>query len=224
MKALKFNTVQSNQNVFFASDFHLSHLRDFIWKPRGYVSHVEHTKAVIAGINEKVGVEDVLFYLGDFSLNSTPEETKNYFRQIKCKNVFFIWGNHESSTSQIYNEALREKFGGPVDFEAYPVQWENVTFLGREAFIAVNKQTLHLHHFAHLIWDSMQHGVWHLCGHSHGNCELINPDNKDGKILDVGVDNAIKQTGKHCFSFAEVAAIMNRKDIVVVDHHDKNTT
>lgn len=222
MKTLKFNT--AHQKVYFASDFHLSHIRDFIWKPRGFTSHIEHTKAIIAGVNEVVGPDDVLFYLGDFSLNSTPEETKGYLRSLKCRKIYFIWGNHESSTSKIYQEALNDAFGGPVPFQAYPLDWENVTFLGTEAFVVVDGQTIHLHHFAHLIWDSMQHGVWHLCGHSHGNCEQINPECKEGKILDVGVDNALKLGGKPVLSFAQVAAAMAKKNLVVIDHHDKSTT
>jgi calcineurin-like phosphoesterase family protein len=221
MKVLKFSS--SRDRIWFGSDFHLGHLRDFVWKPRGFTSHVEHTNAVIDRINKVVTEDDILFYLGDFSLNSNPEETKNFLRRIKCK-IFFIWGNHESSTSKIYKEALEDKFGGPVDFEAYPLVWENVTFLGTQAFISIDKQTIFLSHFAHYIWEDMQHGVWHLCGHSHGNCPEINIDATEGKILDVGVDNAIKKEGLPIMTFEMVWTHMQAKKVVVRDHHNRNTT
>lgn len=222
MRVIKVNT--SIHSVFFASDAHLDHLRDFVYGPRGFKTPEEHSVAIIKGINEHVGVDDVLIYLGDFSLNSSVERTKAYFRQIKCQNIYFIWGNHESNTSKIYKEALEREFGGPVPFEAYPIKWENVTFLGREAFFAIDKQTIFVSHFAHLIWEEMQHGVWHLCGHSHSNCTQINPECKEGKVLDVGVDNALRLTKSPVFSYEQVAEIMKRKEIVVVDHHNRNTT
>ena len=222
MKVLKFNT--SVRKVFFASDAHLDHQRDFVYAPRGFTSPDEHTRAVIQGINAVVGVDDILIYLGDFTLNSSVDRTKAYFRQIKCQNIYFIWGNHESNTHKIYEEALEREFGGPVTFEAYPISWENVTFLGREAFIAVDKQTIFISHFAHLIWEEMQHGVWHLCGHSHSNCKQINPECVEGKILDVGVDNALRVYKSPVFSYEQVAEIMKKKKLVVIDHHNKTTT
>jgi calcineurin-like phosphoesterase family protein len=228
MRPFKYNS--GRQNVFFASDFHLAHLRDFIWKPRGFVDHVSHTNAVIDGINKKVGEDDVLFYLGDFSLNSSPDETKSFFRRIKCKHVYFIWGNHESSTGKIYKEA-RDKWLQDycvldcyVPDEIYPLRWENVIFVGPQREIVIDNQLILLSHFAHYAWDNMQHGAWNLCGHCHGNAPKLNPDYKEAKVLDVGVDNALKQTGTPCFSYAEVKVIVDKKVFVPLDHHDSNTS
>ncbi len=220
MRVLKFDT--SKQKIFFASDFHLSHKQEFIWKPRGFTSFAEHSKAVIDGINAKVGQNDILFYLGDFSLNSTPEETKGYFREIKCRNIIYLWGNHESNTIAIYKEALGIK--GHFGVAVYPFKWENVTFLGDYALVSINNQLIVLSHFAHLAWDNMQHGAWNLCGHCHGNAPLINPECKNAKVLDIGVDNALKMTGNPCFSFEEAKVIVDEKIFVPLDHHDKNTS
>lgn len=221
---LKFNS--NKQRIWFGSDFHLSHLRDFIWKPRGFTSHLNHTQAVIERTNEFVEEDDVLFYLGDFSLNSNPEETQAFFDSIKCKNVFFIWGNHESSTRRIYDAAVAAYFKVPVgSFDVYPFRHGNVTFLGPSAYVQIDNQLVLLSHFAHLIWDNMQHGAWNLCGHSHGNCALINLDNVNGKILDVGVDNALKQgEGVPVFTYEQVWRVMQKKNVVVHDHHNSQTT
>lgn len=223
MKVLKFNS--SKQKIFFASDFHLSHIRDFIWKPRGFNTFESHTKAVIKGINEKVGADDILFYLGDFSLNSNPEETKNYFDQIACKNVYFIWGNHESSTRRLYDKAVADYFKVPPGtFDVYPFKVNNMTFLGNSAMIQIDNQLIVLSHFAHLVWDNMQHGAWNLCGHCHGNAPVINPECKEQKVLDIGVDNALKLTGQPCISFEEVKVVMDEKVFIPLDHHNEKTT
>lgn len=223
MQIYKFN----NQKVFFASDFHLSHLRDFVWNARGFGSVKEHADTIIEALNQKVGENDVLFYLGDFALNSNPEEAKSYFRRIKCKNIHYIWGNHESSTSSIYKEALKNTFGALLPIipsQVYPFKWENVKFLGNSANISVNGQVIVLSHFAYFIWDMMQHGAWNICGHSHSNAPALNAEALEGKVFDVGVDNALKLTTSSCFSFEEIEAIMKKKPIVLRDHHNSQTT
>ena len=42
----------NNQKVFFTSDLHLNHRREFIWEARGFGSSEEHTNFVINKINE----------------------------------------------------------------------------------------------------------------------------------------------------------------------------
>jgi len=225
MRTQKFNT--KNQKIWFASDFHLSHKQPFIWQARGFTSIQEHASKIITDLNAVVGENDILFYLGDFSLNSTPPETREYFRSIKCRNIYYIWGNHEANVSAIYQEALRETFSPFLKLipeQVYPFKWENVTFLGAYARISINNQPIVLSHFAHFIWDMMQHGAWNICGHSHGNCAAILPDNTEGKILDVGVDVCYKQFGRSCISFEEVINIMQTKSLKVVDHHNSETT
>lgn len=223
MKVIKLE----GSKTFFASDFHLSHLREFVWQARGFDSVKAHADAIIDSLNAKVKENDTLCYLGDYSLNSNPEETKNYFRRIKCRNIIYVWGNHESSTSAIYRETIKSTFGmllPVVPSEVYPLKWENVKFVGQNAFLAVGEQLIFISHFAHYIWDQMQHGAWNVCGHSHNNCPLLNASSDEGKILDVGVDNALKLTNSSCFSYAEVKAIMDTKRVVVRDHHNAQTT
>jgi len=226
MRTQKFTT-RGNQKIWFASDFHLSHKQPFIWQARGFASVESHAKAIIDDLNSVVGENDILFYLGDFSLNSTPDETREFFRSIKCRNIYYIWGNHEANVQVIFQESIRVAFTGKVPLipdQVYPWKWENVTFLGNYARIAINNQPIVLSHFAFFIWDMMQHGAWNICGHSHGNCPNILPSNTEGKILDVGVDVAYKAFGRPCISFEEVINIMQDKNLKVVDHHNQDTT
>lgn len=227
MKTLKFN-ISSNQNIWFASDFHLSHKQPFIWKARGFASIESHAKAIIDDLNAVVKENDILFYLGDFSLNSTPDETRAYFRSIKCKNIYYIWGNHEANVQAIYQDAIRSTFVNNgvklIPDQVYPFKWENVTFLGNYIRISINNQPIVLSHFAFFIWDMMQHGAWNICGHSHGNCPNILPSDLEAKVLDIGVDVAYKQVSRPCFSFGEVVNVMQSKKVRCVDHHNSETT
>jgi len=224
MKIPKFDTVKTK--IFFGSDFHLSHKQPFIWQARGFNSIEEHANFIIDETNKVVGEDDILFYLGDFSLNSTPDETRAYFRRFKTKHIYYIWGNHESNTWAIYQDAIREKFKGLpfVPPEVYHFTWENVTFFGKSLMVNINGQIVILSHFAHYIWDTMQHGAWNICGHSHGNCAELVPEAAFGKVLDVGVDVAVKLNASPVVSFEEVEEILYKKAIQVRDHHNKQTT
>jgi hypothetical protein len=74
---------------------------------------------------------------------------------------------------------------------------------------------------APLIWDKMKYDNYvAVCGHSHGNLDIAKPNHyKSGKILDVGVDNALKHNGSAFFSVEEVVEIMSKKNIKIYDHH-----
>jgi len=71
-----------------------------------------------------------------------------------------------------------------------------------------------------VVFHSKTNQLFALFGHSHGGLEGAQPEDTDcGKILDCGVDNALKYNGTPFFSFQEVVEIMNRKNIKTYDHH-----
>ncbi len=79
---------------------------------------------------------------------------------------------------------------------------------------------LYCRHMAPTIWEKMKYDNFVCCcGHSHGNYPKINEDSKEGKIMDCGVDNAMKYNGTPAFTFQEVVKIMKTKNIHKVDHH-----
>jgi len=208
--------------IAFASDFHLGHNRDFIYQARGFENIQRHDQYILQAINAEIGPQDYLYYLGDFSLNTTVEQTTELFKKIQCNNIFYIWGNHESSTKKIYHEAKRNLFGQNLDdnVEVYPVTFRNVTFLGNMVSTVIRYQRMTLQHYAPLVWDASHHGSWALCGHSHGNCSPILPEATNGKVLDVGVDVAMKHCGRPFFWFEDVVRIMNKKNIGADDHDE----
>ena len=242
-KPFKIDKTKYN-NIYFASDFHRQHDRNFIYEPRGFKSCQEHTDFIDKHCASLTS-NDLLIFLGDVSLNSSYIDTFNFIKSIKAQK-FWIWGNHYSWELPIYEKALNiitntlqsELFDGALDYNIYPLtsnlynfattiglklqqDGENlITFFGESASFRIDNTTYYCQHMAPLIWDKMKYDNQVCCvGHSHGNCEVINIHHKEGKILDVGVDNAIKYTGTPFLTLAQVDAIMMKKSIKIHDHH-----
>lgn len=207
----KFSLKHPAGNVYFASDFHFRHGKDFIYKARGFDTIEEHDEFILKNLRE-LNQDDVLFYLGDFSLNSSKEDTLRLLNSIYCE-TYYILGNHENYVGHIIQDYQKGQ-------EFWPVYHKNITFLGVSQAVKIYGQDIYLSHMASLIWDRMQYGAWHLCGHSHGNCPQLNPEDKNsGKVLDVGVDNCLKLVQRPFISFEEVETILKNKAIKLVDHH-----
>jgi len=211
------NTTKSR--IAFASDFHLGHDREFIYGARGFNSIHEHNRWILQGLNAEIGYDDTLWYLGDFSLNTTVEQVLELFRRINCNNICYIWGNHESSTAKIYREAKKHAYPSvPEEVEvypvatAYPVSAKNITFLGNVHEAVIHHQRIVMQHYAPHVWNKSHRGAWALCGHSHGNNKEILPQARIGKVLDVGLDVARSYHLKPFFWFEDIVKIMNQKE------------
>lgn len=218
---MKLNTSNFSK-IAFISDTHYNHDREFLYGKRGFDDIEHHDSTVAQTLKNDLDEKSILFHIGDFSLNSSVEATKFYLEQIPCP-VYLIWGNHESYTTKIYNQALKEKFGDVWDLKnkVYPLTWKNVTFLGDKKIISINKKKIVLSHFPFAIWDYMQHGGWHITGHSHGSFEDTTPESKKGKCLDVGIENNIRYTAKPYLTFDQIKEIMDCKEFEAKDHHDR---
>ena len=235
-------TPSNNGKVYFASDFHYNHQRDFIWTPRGFSSFQAHDKFLEEQCKQLTH-DDILIYLGDFSLNSTEEQTFKLLNMIKAR-VFYIFGNHEGVMGAYYKRlvnAWMDRMTGHCPRVAiYPLsvfeechddedvsigspgynETSRLVFFGEEETFNVAGHHYYCRHMAPLIWDKMKYDTQYcLIGHSHGNCQAINLHAKEGKILDVGVDNAIKYNGSAFLSSDEVATIMKGKKVKIHDHH-----
>jgi calcineurin-like phosphoesterase family protein len=233
------------KKIYIGSDFHYNHQRDFIWTPRGFDAAYKHDK-FIEDECDKLTADDLLIYMGDFSLNSNRESTLNLMKRIKAQK-FYIWGNHEGEPMRLYKDGV-DRFWNTINLpdaynrnnvEVYPLTidvynfathigchkqaaHENLlTFFGNDAIFQIGNQFYHCKHMAPVIWDKMKYeNQVCLCGHSHGNFKDININtDKLGKILDVGVDNAIKHNGNAFFALEDVDAIMKTKAIKIHDHH-----
>lgn len=196
---MKFSSL--NQDIWFASDFHFNHDRDFIWGKRGFTSVAENDARILSDIQANVKPNDIMIYLGDFSLMSTDGATQGYFNAIPAKTIYYINGNHESYTKRILFDGQRL------------VHWGNL----RE--ISIDKQHIVLCHFPLAIWNHGGHGAYHIHGHCHGSFSESLPDAQFGRILDVGVEVALKTVNRAFFNWKEVDEILKKKSILKKDHH-----
>lgn len=211
------------RKVAVATDFHLDHDREFVWGARGFPDRASHKSGIHSHL-EALDPQDILVYLGDYALNTTKELVRESLRKIPCRTLL-IWGNHPAGIKDLYkDEIVAEGFADTIlgiPREVYPLEIEEGKYVMGDSFhFTANKKTYFASHFAPFIWDGMQHGFPCVCGHSHGNCAKLNPAEKQfGKILDCGVDNALKTVGRPFFWLDEVDQIMDKKQAQVWDHH-----
>ena len=82
--------------IFFTSDLHFCHNRDFIYKPRGFNSVEEMNKTIIKNFNEVMDWTDELFILGDCFLNDNSNGLGCMAQLPGQKHI--ILGNHDTDT------------------------------------------------------------------------------------------------------------------------------
>ena len=118
-------------------------------------------EALIANWNARVGRNDRIYHLGDFSFLNRAR-TEEVVSRLNGQ-LHVIRGNHDRTL-----ESLQGRF---ASFQQYKE-------------IRVGTQRLVLFHFPILSWHHANRGAWNLHGHCHGNLA------EDPAIprMDVGVD------------------------------------
>lgn len=210
---------ETGRKIWFTSDLHWNHDPKWdvpLWKERGYASLVESNKSIIETINNHVGANDILFSLGDLTLNCAEKDFDFLIDSLKCQNIFCLWGNHPNPMAKIYKREVKAAYphSGEFEIEVYPFRYRNIIFVGDYLEVKINYQYFVLSHYPFSIFNNQKRGWCHLTGHSHHGFSGSVPECKEGKILDVGWDGYKKP-----LSFSEVMAIMDTKKIVQVDRH-----
>ncbi|MBO7696781.1 MAG: metallophosphoesterase family protein [Methanobrevibacter sp.] len=157
--------------VYFCSDFHFCHNRDFLYKPRGFDSVHEMNEQIIKNFNEVMDWTDDLYILGDCFLNNN-EEGMSYMRRLPGKK-HVIWGNHDTVARQ-------------------ELMWlENFDCLGYANILKYNGYHFYLSHYPTLTsnYDDdkpLKRKTINLCGHSHTKDKFL--DFNKGLIYHVELD------------------------------------
>lgn len=221
MQKLSFQSKDYNR-ILFSSDFHIDHMKNFLWEARGFKDWKSHTDFILDSLRS-LKHNDLLFFLGDFALNTSDERIAKVLNEIPC-DTYMCFGNHNSAIKAAYQKAKAEfmeenKFYSNCDF--YPLRIaQNVFMMGEQFLVSIDGKKIFCCHFPWKVWDGQQHGWMHCHGHNHSNLAGSQPNDLDnGKILDCGVDNALKYNGTAFFSFQEIVEIMNKKPIKLYDHH-----
>lgn len=149
-------------DTWFTADFHFGHVNIIRYCNRPFETVTEMDAAILDRLNSSAAEGDILYFLGDFCRGS-GKEALAYRKQIRCKNIFFVEGNHDGGTRKISTE-----FGW----------WKQL------AEVKTHDQVIVLCHYAMRVWHHSFRGSWHLYGHSHGRL----PDDPGALSMDVGVD------------------------------------
>lgn len=156
--------------IWFSSDWHFNHIN--ICGPtlsqwgsgyRNFSSLKEMNSLILENINNKVKSNDTLYFLGDFAFGD-KREIPNLRKQIYCKNLFLIFGNHDHAIRRYYTS----EFSGYYDY--YELKDRGKIFC--------------LFHYPIASWNHISH---HNSYQPHGHCHGSYKTPHSGQI-DVGVD------------------------------------
>lgn len=195
------------QNIYFCSDFHLSHRNVLKFDNRPYSTVEEMHVDLIKKWNSVIKDDDIIYYLGDLSMGN--KNVTNWFINSLNGKIHFILGNHDKMKDII-------KFN----------RWEHVYEYGTEINVkdddiknarGIGYQRIIMSHYPILSWNKSHYGSWHIHGHCHGSLMKEFPEYYERKVIDVGC-NVI---GYKPLSYTETKIIMSNKIIKGVDHHAK---
>lgn len=159
--------------IYFTSDLHLNHDKDFIYKPRGYNNVDEMNRAIIETWNSIVPEDDAVFVLGDIMLGDNLKGI-DLVQQLHG-NIFVIPGNHDSpSRCKLYKNDGITVYDSPSIITSF-MEWR--------------KQQLYLCHYPTML-DRPTNGLpgptlINLFGHTHQKEPFYN-DNPN--MIHVGWD------------------------------------
>lgn len=145
-----------NREIFFTSDLHFGHNKDFLYSPRGFSSVEEHDEAVIKNWNETVGPNDLVFVLGDVMMGADRERNIDKLKRLNGK-IAICRGNHDTNCKMIDYDNCPNTDQQPMGNETYA----NVIKIGKWEF--------YISHHPTIITDFnfINHGHKKFCLHGH---------------------------------------------------------
>lgn len=140
---------------FYTSDLHLHHKNVISFEQRPFEDLEEMHNELIERWNKKVGAEDKVYILGDFSFSKDASEVNDVLKQLNGQKVL-VRGNHDYFIDKgNYDKKLL------VDVVDY-------------LRIVDMKQSVILSHYPMAVWDCSHRGSIHLYGHVHLQREAYN--------------------------------------------------
>lgn len=197
------------QNIFFCSDLHTSHKNVIRYDNRPFKDVDEMHAEIIKRWNSVVDENDIVFYLGDFSMGRS--DTAKWIAHSLMGKIHFIMGNHDKMKDIV--KLGRFESIHPYGCEIW-IKDEDV----KSARGSGGYQQMILSHYPILSWNRAHHGSFHLHGHCHGSMMKNMPDYYKRKVMDVGV-NCIDYTP---ISYTQVKDIMGKREGSKsrIDHHE----
>lgn len=210
--------LEKGQNLFFTSDTHYNHKNICRgvsnWRNENGEIPVSQTRdfpdlekmnsSIVNNINEKVGQDDILIHLGDWSFGGF-DSIKEFRDRIICKNIYLIYGNHDHHIER-NRDGVQGIFTNTSQYQVLTVSDSR----GKMEFV--------LMHYPICSWHDMNRGRFHLFGHVH----LPKGKNiMDGRAMDVGMDS----NNLTPYSLSEVLSTLRdrptRSSKLPSDHHEE---
>lgn len=183
--------------LWFTSDQHYFHDKIRFYSKRPFLSVEDMNEALIKNWNAVVKPNDEVWDLGDFSFGDY-EKTVSVLKRLNGRHNF-VMGNHDKVITKNKEELL--KSGLLISIQDYKeIKYEN--------------KTLILFHFPIKSWNKKHHGSIHCFGHVHSSMPAF------AKSVDVGIDNKEITSEYRPISFDELVEFMDKREDIVVDHHD----
>ena len=175
---------------FYTADLHHKHKNICKITDRGLtVCQEDHDRWLVNTWNNQVARGDIVYILGDLSFCLDVHEIALWLSVLNGQKVI-IKGNHDCS--KILDHLL--------DINAI-----QAVYSYHEVKIGSTKTCMM--HFPIACWNQQGRGSYHIHGHSHGSYK------GNGKILDVGLDNAYNLFGEHrLFTEEDIIEYMSKQD------------
>lgn len=140
---------------YYISDTHFFHENiikyDAANGARCFSSIQEHDELIIKNINDVITPQDNLYFLGDISWGYA-EQTIEVLKQINCKNLFAVKGNHDRA---LKDGRVKKLFQGIYDYK----------------MIQDGDKSVVLSHYPIMFYQNQHKGSVHLYGHVHNTRE-----------------------------------------------------
>ena len=192
--------MEKQRKTFFSSDNHFFHANILKYENRPYSTVEEMNEDMIAKHNHVVKPGDIVYFIGDFAMNSDEAAVLSVLKRLNGEK-HFVPGNHDKV---MRSPRIQAEF-----HRVYPSSHTEIYVA--DPTVRGGKQAITLCHFAMRVWNKSHHGAFHLYGHSHGSL----PDDPNSRSFDIGVD---------CWefypiSYNKVKEVMSKKTWKPIDHH-----
>lgn len=182
--------------IYFTSDTHFNHDREFVYGPRGFESIQEMNEALIKNWNETVGPEDDIYVLGDFFLGTDYDFINETLDKLNGR-IHLVVGNHDT----------------PSKITWY-TSWNNIVEIADALRIRYKKREFFLCHYPVLtasLEQDPKRAVINLFGHTHSKDKFYEDrpymynvaadahDNRPVSIDEIMVD--FNEKVEECISF-----------------------
>lgn len=173
----------------FTSDWHLDHRNILSPTERPFKDVLEMGREFFQQLEQMVQPGDVLYYLGDLTLNrKIAVEMMQQIVNI-AKQVVFVFGNHDYDSQNAIKAVEGVMWAGHLKQIKLRVEEKLGTQL--TGHVQMRDYPCVLCHYPMRSWNGSTHGFRHLHGHSHAKAREWR------NALDVGIDNAYKLLGAY---------------------------